>query len=147
MTESCVLCALALNPEAIAGGMIYKSKNFMVIHHQPPIDIEGWIIIVPLKHAESQSGLSDEELAELYQIEKKITGILEMDFSAERVYRVCFSEQVRHIHFHLIPRTREVPGNRRGPNIFLRDDSSLVSKEKINQFCSKISAIFAGESG
>ena len=133
MKETCELCRLLEDPESICGGTLLETDHFAVIHHQPPVDVEGWLIAVPKRHVESQSDLNDIELAELVSLEKKLTLLLEKNFHAERVYRVCFSEIVRHIHFHLIPRTADVPAHRRGPGIFSRDEGNLLAEKQIRK--------------
>jgi len=137
---TCELCNLLLNPESIAGGIIKVTEYFIVVHHQPPVDVKGWLIIVPRRHVEFQTELSRDELGELIKLQAKFTADLKNLVSPERIYWVCFSETVRHIHFHLIPRDKNLPEERRGPKIFSGEKAGSLAKEQIDDICAKIRA-------
>jgi diadenosine tetraphosphate (Ap4A) HIT family hydrolase len=137
-STKCDLCNLIENPVRITGGIVHQSEYFYVIHHQPPVDIKGWLIIVPGRHIESQTELTREELDELIHLQAKFTSHLKGLLLPERIYWVCFSEVVRHIHFHLIPRAENLPVERRGPKIFSRDEAKLLKKQEIKDFCKEL---------
>ncbi len=42
---------------------------------------------------------------------RRVCAAVERALGAERVYVCSFGEDVRHVHFHVVPRTAEMPPN------------------------------------
>lgn len=116
--NDCLACranAGALHPP---GGVIYDDGLWRLEHMLAPAVLPGWLILKPLRHLESLGELTPAEAAALGPLLARVTAALEAVTGAERVYSVLLAEAVRHLHFHLIPRTGSVPESNRGPSIF-----------------------------
>lgn len=48
--------------------------------------------------------MNEVESAELGKILYEVPKIIRDELQTEQVYGVCFTEKVRHLHFHLVPR-------------------------------------------
>jgi diadenosine tetraphosphate (Ap4A) HIT family hydrolase len=138
MEAACPLCQFIERPDTITGGVIERTGGFLVIHKEPPVHIPGWIIIVPERHITDQTELTDKEMQALSMLEKKYTSLLRLIFGAQRVYWVCFAEIVRHIHFHLIPRTANIDPAFRGAKIFEPKAGRALSEGEIVATCDRI---------
>jgi diadenosine tetraphosphate (Ap4A) HIT family hydrolase len=100
------------------GGVIFDDGRWRVEHMLAPALLPGWLIVKPLRHVESLAELTPDEAAVLGTLLVRVTAELEAVTGADRVYTVLLAEAVRHVHFHLIPRTDTVPERMRGPSIF-----------------------------
>ena len=91
------------------GGTIFDDGFWHVDHAVEPPFARGWLILKPHRHVESVAELSAAECVALGPLLRRLAGALERALAAERVYVCLFGETVRHVHFHLVPRTRELP--------------------------------------
>ncbi len=132
---NCPLCHELKNPHQ--GRLLHKSSHFSVIHKPSPSAVVGWILILPNRHIEDLSDFTDEERADLFHLQFKVSDALKIFSSAERIYWAVFAEKVRHIHFHLIPRLADTPDEFRGPKVF--QSTHAVKDEMIDNFCQKFS--------
>ncbi|MGG0518671.1 HIT domain-containing protein [Priestia aryabhattai] len=104
--SDCLIC----NSEE--SNFFFNTKYFQVKHGLVASQILGYLILSPKRHLEAWSDMSEEELVEFPNLIKTLESLLIKHVNAERVYTVTISEAVRHLHFHLIPRsnTEEVKG-------------------------------------
>jgi diadenosine tetraphosphate (Ap4A) HIT family hydrolase len=114
----CLACQANSGVVHPPGGVIYDDGLWRLEHMLAPAVLPGWLILKPLRHVESLTGLTPAEAAALGPLLVRATAALEAVTSAERVYSVLLAEAVRHVHFHIIPRTESVPESGRGPAIF-----------------------------
>jgi len=91
------------------GGTIVDDGSWHVDHAIDPPFARGWLIVKPHRHVESLGELKAAEAVALGPLLRRLTGAMERALGAERVYVCSFGEKVRHVHFHLIPRTPEMP--------------------------------------
>jgi diadenosine tetraphosphate (Ap4A) HIT family hydrolase len=91
------------------GGTIVDDGYWHVDHAIDPPFARGWLIVKPHRHVESLGELRPAEAIALGPLLRRLGGAMERAFGAERVYVCLFGETVRHVHFHLIPRTPEMP--------------------------------------
>jgi len=66
----------------------------------------GYVQVEPKRHIENWGQMNAVELNELPRIIQTLETILKLEVDADRVYSVSINEAVRHLHFHIIPRTR-----------------------------------------
>jgi diadenosine tetraphosphate (Ap4A) HIT family hydrolase len=89
--------------------VILDDGQWLVSHHTGPFTDPGELIIKTRRHCESLSELTREEAQALGPLLHSATRALEQITAAERIYAVSFNERVRHVHFLLLPRTRDMP--------------------------------------
>lgn len=136
MNHTCSLCRFSLHLDRLTGDIIEETQNFIIIHYQKyPVHILGWLIISPKRHIEDQVELTLEEQQELMSLQMKYTRLIKSKTRSERIYWLMFSEQVPHIHFHLIPRSDDFPSEFRGTAIFDFVADRPFSTLEVEGFC------------
>jgi diadenosine tetraphosphate (Ap4A) HIT family hydrolase len=83
---------------------IYEDQDWMVTLGPLGSQILGYLYIEPKKHIENWSDFSDDELAKVGPLIKRLEQAVKNELNIDRVYVVTISEAVRHLHFHIIPR-------------------------------------------
>lgn len=118
--EQCIACRANRGKLTAPGGVIYRDELWVLEHILEPIPMAGWLVLKPIRHVESIAELTAEESASLGPLLQWVTAAMTGVLAPAKIYVCMFAESLDcpHIHFHLIPRTPDVPGNRRGPNIF-----------------------------
>lgn len=98
----CIGCAIGTSNVIPPGGIILSTDNF-VLHEDPEIPIEGFLIIASKSHIKSIAELTLEESSELFNLvykarmtQKNILGINEVTIIQE--------ERSGHFHIWLLPR-------------------------------------------
>jgi diadenosine tetraphosphate (Ap4A) HIT family hydrolase len=91
------------------GGIILDDGLWFVSHHTGPFTDPGELIVKTRRHCESLAELTPAEAKALGPILQTAVQALERAVVAERIYAVSFNEQLRHVHFLLLPRTSDMP--------------------------------------
>ena len=82
--------------------------------------LPGWLVLVPRRHVITVADLTDDEAAGLGFWQVRLSRALRAVTGCVKSYVVQFAEQegFAHVHFHVVPRLADLPGDRRGPRIF-----------------------------
>jgi diadenosine tetraphosphate (Ap4A) HIT family hydrolase len=105
----CVACALSRGERDLPGGLIYRTRWWLVEHCIGPLGL-GTLIVKPERHVTSVADLSDEEAAELGPLLRQASAVASTLVRAEQVYNCLWSHaggQPVHIHYVVQPVTRE----------------------------------------
>jgi diadenosine tetraphosphate (Ap4A) HIT family hydrolase len=127
--ENCLSCRCNKNPNLAPGGRIKEYEYWLLEHVIEPIPVRGWLILKTKRHTEGIAGLNASEALELGIILNVLPKALKKITGAEIVYMLCLTEEVKHLHFHFIPR---MPYDKvKGPAIFgklslVRDKPSVA---------------------
>jgi diadenosine tetraphosphate (Ap4A) HIT family hydrolase len=80
----------------------------------------GWLVVVPRRHIESIHELRDDESAELGRLLRHVSKALVEVLDCEKTYVMMFAEAAgfNHVHFHVVPRARDLDAELRGTSIF-----------------------------
>jgi diadenosine tetraphosphate (Ap4A) HIT family hydrolase len=105
----CSACAEMAGEISAPGGVLHDDGLWFVSHHTGPYTDAGELIVKTRRHCESLSELTHEEAAALGPVLRSAIRALERVVVAERIYAVSFNERLRHVHFLLLPRTRDMP--------------------------------------
>jgi diadenosine tetraphosphate (Ap4A) HIT family hydrolase len=105
--------------------------------------MKGWLVLVLKRHAEALHNLSAEELGELATLQWRFAGLLRRELGCEKEYSACFAEAegFKHIHFHLIARPHDLPGDLNGTRIFAMlkpEEREPVAPNEIAEFCASL---------
>ena len=116
----CETCSANAGELTTPGGVLYQDEYWRLEHMFEPVPLVGWLVLKPLVHRESFADLSADEAATFGPLVQRITAAMTQVLAPERVYLSLYDErgQIRHVHFHLIPRYPNVPVERYGPGIF-----------------------------
>lgn len=110
------------------------------MEHAYPCGILGWLVLVLKRHAEALHSLTDEEFQELGELQGKTAKVLHRALGCGKEYVACFTEAegFNHVHFHIVPRSNDLPDSLRGTKIFTMlkvDRGEAVSPDEIAEFC------------
>lgn len=68
---------------------------------------EGYCTVVLKKHKKSISEIGLDEYNSISELIVKVSKALEKKYNCEKTYLLSISDQVEHIHFHLIPKHKD----------------------------------------
>lgn len=135
-SQNCLTCQILKNESIAPGGIIFKTK-YWSCDHAFDILLPGFLVLKTNRHIESIANLNKKEAEEFGSVLLKITQAMDKVLRPERIYVLRYGEVVRHVHFWLIPRTKEVlkrcgkgPESVRRIVGFYRDNFSIKDKEK-----------------
>jgi len=115
MTNSgCLPCEVRDGAIQPPGGIIYDDGLWIVDHclgkdPSAPIPLKGFLIVTPTRHVEHLHELTDEEARGLHPLLHDLTKVLWNTVHPEKIYVCSFGEEVRHVHFYVIPRYSGMP--------------------------------------
>ncbi|WP_374055178.1 HIT family protein [Rossellomorea sp. FM04394] len=98
--KSCPICEKHQTIET----PLYENEYWMITPGSYDSQVLGYLYLEPKRHVENWSDLTDEELMQIGLLIKKTEGVLREVLNIDRLYSLTISEQVRHLHFHLVPR-------------------------------------------
>jgi diadenosine tetraphosphate (Ap4A) HIT family hydrolase len=99
--------------------------------------LPGWLVLLPRRHLTSIAELTDAEAARLGSWQVRLSRALQAMTGCTKTYVVAFGEAegFSHVHFHIIPRTADLPDDTRGPEVFTflrRPESEQVTTSTMN---------------
>jgi diadenosine tetraphosphate (Ap4A) HIT family hydrolase len=103
----CLLCAIRDKDPEVWTRRIYQDENVMVIMNIFPYS-PGHVQVIPTRHVEDLSGLSDEELEYTLDFVQRSTGfikkIMEPDGFNIGINLGKSGASIKHIHVQIVPR-------------------------------------------
>lgn len=99
----CLTCNIVKGNVLPPGGIIYRD-DFVVLHHCLDVNVPGYLILSPLRHVVSYSGLTQTEIFHMGRITRVAVRALEEIDGVEKVYTANFGEETTHFHLHIFPR-------------------------------------------
>lgn len=140
--KDCITCRYNKDPSNIPGGRI-KEYNYWILEHiNEPIPVKGWLVLKTKRHTEGIVGLDKAESLELAEILESLPKIQKNIFNAEQIYICCFTELVKHLHIHFIPRTYNE--TKLGTDLFnlisevRLDNSKAIDPESVISFVDRL---------
>jgi diadenosine tetraphosphate (Ap4A) HIT family hydrolase len=114
----CPICDEVAGRVVAPGGPIYDDGLWLVSHHTGAWTDPGEVLVKLRRHVESLAQISAEESAALGPILRAGVAAIERALRPERTYVASFNERVRHVHFYLLPRTRNLPAGHVTSDLF-----------------------------
>ncbi len=105
----CPICEEVAGRRPAPGGPIHDDGLWLVTHHLGPFSDPGELIVKLRRHCESIADLTAAEATAMGPVLRAGVAAVERVVGPERVYVASFGERVRHVHFFLLPRTRDLP--------------------------------------
>lgn len=104
--QDCIFCKIIRGE--IPSKKVYEDKDVMAFLDINPAN-PGHTLVVPKKHAEDLTKSSDEDIAKVMHVARKITSHLKEKMSAIGVNVIqsngkAAGQIIAHTHFHVIPR-------------------------------------------
>lgn len=109
MSESCMFCKI-VRREAPAS-VVYEDEEVIAFMSILPINV-GHTLVVPKKHYENIYEISEEEIAYLYKVVKKLAHAVKKAVDAEGIRIVqnngeAAGQVIFHMHVHIIPMNKD----------------------------------------
>lgn len=97
---------------------IYRTRHWDVVHSYNTA-LPGWLVLVARRHIEAVAELREDEAAELGILMQKVSAAVKEVTNCLKTYVLQFAEhpQHPHVHFHIVPRMRNQPEERRSTRI------------------------------
>jgi diadenosine tetraphosphate (Ap4A) HIT family hydrolase len=140
--KSCELISRRDQGAAPLWDSIYRTALWDVAHCYET-SLPGWLVLIVRRHIESLDELTDLEAVELGRLIRGTSSALKDISGCLKTYVLQFAEspQHPHVHFHIIPRMADLPGNRRSTQIFGYlgvPEKERVSQEEMNAIALKV---------
>ena len=122
MSEECISCELLARRdrgEAPTWDNILRTDYFDVVHVIGG-SLAGWIVLVLRRHVEAIDELTDEESVQLGRLLRLVSIGLKDITGCVKTYVMQFAEAEghSHVHFHVVPRKKDIEPEFKGPNAF-----------------------------
>jgi len=104
--ENCIFCKIIAGE--IPSKTVYEDDNYKAIMDVAPAS-KGHVIVLPKNHAANVFEISDEDVAGIMVVAKKVAGILKNALNCDGVNILqnngeVAGQTVFHLHVHVIPR-------------------------------------------
>jgi diadenosine tetraphosphate (Ap4A) HIT family hydrolase len=144
---NCRVCKSISGESPISPGSAICEGQYWRLEHAYPSQLKGWLVIVLKRHAQALHELSAVELQELAIIQASATRVLFKELDCEKEYAACFGDKegFNHVHFHIIPKARNLPEGLRGTKVFAAinvAESEAIPRDEIGAFCEKLRGVF-----
>ena len=105
MKNNCVICHKHSNESLPT---LYHGKTCIVYHYFPVNEKEtmyqGHLFVETKRHVPSFAELTSDEARELGELTRVCAKVLKQALDAEHVYTFTISDQVQHLHMHVLAR-------------------------------------------
>lgn len=140
--ETCRLTKKRDSGEAPLWDSIIRTNYFDVVHAFNT-SLLGWIVLVVRRHIESVDELTEDEASELGKLIRNVSAALRTILGCSKTYIMQFAEKQghHHVHFHIVPRMKNMPEENKGINVFNYLgvlDEARVSEPEMNQIALKL---------
>ena len=148
LIDKCLACSTLVGKVQAPGGVIYQDDYWVVEHSLSPVLVRGYLIIKLKRHGEHLAELTPEEARALGGIIQSTCLALSKVIKPDKIHVCSWGEEVKHIHFHVIPRTRDMPVgnlklliylqlrkllNKLGLNKWVTDEEAAAVADKVRQ--------------
>jgi len=108
-STTCVACRTLAGEIVHPGGVVYDDAHWLVVLRSRPLLTPGQGFILLKRHCEDVGALTSEEAATLGEVMRRTAMAYTHALAPERVHFGLYAEEVRHVHLHVLPRTRALP--------------------------------------
>jgi diadenosine tetraphosphate (Ap4A) HIT family hydrolase len=118
-SSSCQACPRLAARDPAPRDRIVATAHWNVAHAFNA-NLEGWLVVIPRRHVEALDELDAKESAELGTLLVEVSRALRATTGCVKTYVLLLAEAegFQHVHFHVVPRSAELPQELSGPRIF-----------------------------
>jgi len=113
--------------------------------------LEGWLVLLPRRHVTSISELNDAEAQSLGVWQVRLSQALHQVLGCQKTYIAQFAEAegFSHVHFHVVPRSPNLPQELRGPRVFqmMQPDRPPVTEQRMDAIARELHDQLAQSTG
>lgn len=99
--DNCIFCKIVKNE--IPSSKVYEDAKFLAFLDIMPVS-DGHILIIPKEHVVWMQEASDEMVADIFKLTKKLMTAVKTGIECDYVTVSVVGKDVPHFHVHLIPR-------------------------------------------
>ncbi|MEM7802244.1 MAG: HIT family protein [Chloroflexota bacterium] len=125
--KPCISCETVAGRFQPPDGILYETEYWIIFLRSRPLLVAGQGFLVLKRHRESLAELTSEELAEIGPLMQKVQLAYDQVLNPDKVHFALYAEDVKHIHFHVLPRVSSLPAGNI-PIVFLSRWYMLLSK-------------------
>lgn len=107
--KPCISCRTVVGELLPPGGILYEGDHWIFCLREKPLLVAGQGFIVLKRHCETMTELSLAEAVELGVVMQRVSVALTEVVGAEKVHFGLYAEEVKHLHVHVTPRTKNLP--------------------------------------
>jgi diadenosine tetraphosphate (Ap4A) HIT family hydrolase len=143
--ENCQTCELIAARDAGTAPLwdcIVRTEYWDVVHANDT-SLLGWMCLVLRRHIAAVDELTEAEASELGGLLRRVSAFLKHDLGCVKTYVMQFAEHPDHphVHFHVVPRSADMPTDHRGANVFAYlnvNDSERVKETDMNALAERL---------
>lgn len=119
-TPDCYACAQESQFDTLPPRERVTTDAHWRVAHAIGTALPGWLVLLPRRHVTAVHDLTDAEAAALGTWQVRLSRALHRVTGCAKTYVVQFAEAegFSHVHFHIVPRMRDLPRELRGPQVF-----------------------------
>jgi diadenosine tetraphosphate (Ap4A) HIT family hydrolase len=146
-SNECFTCQSISGEKRISPGPTIHEGDFWLVEHAYPCRLKGWLVLVLKRHVEALHELSQGEFRELADLQHKLARLLRDELDCEKEHSICLAEaeHFHHIHFHLVPKPKNLPDELRATRIFAMlhpEETDAIPPDEIRKLCHHLKARF-----
>ncbi|NED96219.1 HIT domain-containing protein [Phytoactinopolyspora alkaliphila] len=132
MTTECYTCDREAEFDQLPPRERITYDNLWRVVHATGTALLGWLVLVPRRHVMELADLSNAEATSLGTWQVRLARAIADELHTPKTYLAEFGEAHGfHLHFHIIPRPRDLTDDVRGPHIFgllgRADDEQVIA--------------------
>lgn len=127
--ENCIFCKII--KKEIPSEKIYEDNKFLAFLTIEPVS-DGHLLVIPKEHIIWMQDASDEIIAEIFKLSKKLMHALKKVTKADYVQVSVTGEEIEHFHIHLFKRMYN-DGLLRFPHKKYKESEASDIAQKITQ--------------
>lgn len=109
--------------------VVFEDDHLIATLCESPI-AQGHTQIAFKKHYDELSKVDPQDSARMGKLIPLLSAAIKNGMNAEMIYVACISEEVRHVHFHLVPRFTD---QKKGFTHFLLDRQQIENADEVVQ--------------
>lgn len=105
--SDCIFCQIA--SARIEADVVWSDERTVAFLDRSPL-FKGHVLVVPRQHVATLGDLSDDDVAPLFQVVRRMASILPSALDAHGTFVAnnnVVSQSVAHLHVHVVPRQRK----------------------------------------
>jgi len=110
------------------------------VAHSFNSSLPGWLVLIPRRHVTSLDELTEVESLVVGPLLRRLTSALRRVIGCEKTYVLLLAEAegFTHLHFHVVPRSAQMPPEMRGVGVFAYLKGVPVDEQAREEISQKI---------
>ena len=151
MSDACFACSQSDQLASLPPREAVVVEDGWRIAHAFNSALEGWLVLLPLRHVTSMDELTPSEAEALGRLLRRTSRALTTVVGSSKAYVMFFAEAdgFAHLHVHVVPRMDWFTQDQVGPRVFTflgGPESEWVTEDAMDDVAPRLRAALAGES-